>query len=116
MDATLGRTKDDVASLNKSVAGKNALNKELKCVQVKLNKYKKNVEILNQTNKEINKEIVDKNAIIQALRGESIIDDHDVIKLICSICTSKIGQNDSIVATRCGHIYHNDCLQPWLNT
>lgn len=39
-----------------------------------------------------------------------------LFKFQCSICTSSLEPNDDIKATRCGHIYHHQCLVPWLNS
>lgn len=116
MDESLKRTKDDVVSLNKAVQGKNALSDQVKSVNAKLNLMKQSVSTLNKTIEDNKKEIADKNAIIQALGGENQIDNSYAEKLVCSICTSAFEQSEFIVATKCGHIYHKDCLHPWLNT
>lgn len=116
LDETLRKTKDTVAALNKAVAKKNVISNELKSAKVDLINIKKNVNSLSQTVEINNKEIANKNAIIQVLSADGTATSSDAVKLICSICTSALIQNDSTVATRCGHIYHNDCLQPWLNT
>lgn len=115
LNGTLKSTKADVVSLNVAVSKKNALNAELKVVRAQLNIIKKSASILNKTIEENNKEIADQNAIIQALSGESVTNRSDAVTLACSICTSSIEESASIVATKCGHIYHNDCLQQWLN-
>jgi len=34
---------------------------------------------------------------------------------ICTICTELFDSSRDVSALRCGHIFHGDCLSPWLN-
>lgn len=109
LNGSLKKSQADVVNLNKLLNKKNGVNDELKWATAELNTSKRTIE-------ENKIEMADKDAIIQVLKGDNRMDKSDGIQLACSICTSEFLQNDNIVATRCGHIYHNDCLRPWLNT
>jgi hypothetical protein len=32
----------------------------------------------------------------------------------CSICTEDFVENDDVIKTKCDHIFHRDCIKPWL--
>ncbi len=32
----------------------------------------------------------------------------------CSICTDEFINNDMVVKTKCDHVFHRDCIKPWL--
>ena len=32
----------------------------------------------------------------------------------CSICLSEFEENDAIKTLRCGHMFHTECIDPWL--
>ena len=34
----------------------------------------------------------------------------------CPVCQDKFNENEKCVKIPCGHVYHLDCLLPWLNT
>ncbi|CAL7944862.1 unnamed protein product [Xylocopa violacea] len=36
------------------------------------------------------------------------------MNVICSICSDQLTQSDDIFYTRCGHVFHLQCLNPWL--
>ena len=33
----------------------------------------------------------------------------------CSICQIKYGEGDICTKIPCGHLYHRDCIKPWLS-
>lgn len=37
------------------------------------------------------------------------------MNISCSICSEKFTDSTDIVANKCGHIYHHQCLSAWIN-
>jgi hypothetical protein len=34
----------------------------------------------------------------------------------CSICIETYNQDDGLIKLKCNHIFHNDCIKPWLTS
>jgi hypothetical protein len=40
---------------------------------------------------------------------------HAVREDVCSVCISTINVGDECIITDCNHMFHLDCINPWLN-
>lgn len=36
------------------------------------------------------------------------------MEILCSVCSFKLSSADEVMATKCGHIYHSQCLKSWI--
>lgn len=131
----LSATKATFAQMHKAASNKTAVTKELASVKSEMNKYKTNADNANKIIETMNKElaltkkcidemvkdlqkkshfIADRDAVIDTLKSDLSNVNKDTTSIPCSICSSSLSQNDVIVSTKCGHVYHNDCLLPWI--
>jgi E3 ubiquitin-protein ligase RNF115/126 len=51
---------------------------------------------------------------LSALTKIQITEEHVHAKLQCSVCWEDFGVGDNVIRLDCEHIYHPDCILPWL--
>ena len=77
------------------------------------------IEVNNQPVIEQEPEHSTRNQTIKIISNNSIIlkfDNDDDDEIICSICLEKINDKCNNLKLKCAHIFHNDCINTWLNT
>ncbi len=76
-----------------------------------------NVDILNRLNEDV-KVVIDENEFEEKLHHslfeELNVDEEKPINHECSICTETFKSTDSVIYTPCHHVFHRDCIKPWL--
>ena len=81
-------------------------------------KVEKIIKIMKNKMSYNNRNYVTKYEIEQAAREElqSVLNKINYVDEICVICQDHYKVGERVGITSCGHIYHKDCIYPWLNS
>ena len=52
---------------------------------------------------------------IDNLQTLIITNNNDILDDVCSICLEEFKYDEELKKLKCDHIFHKDCLEPWLN-
>ncbi|KAI8363058.1 hypothetical protein B0O80DRAFT_420865 [Mortierella sp. GBAus27b] len=54
--------------------------------------------------------------VIESIPRHTLTQDELDAKTECSVCKDEFAKDDQCLQLKCKHIFHNDCIKPWLKT
>lgn len=98
----LAKLQEEIGTLNGGINSKNLVIEQLK----------EKIDCLERINDEERKK---NNALdLQIVDLETNHQNRSDYNCQCLICRGAFGPNDAVKVTKCGHVYHNSCLLPWI--